>query len=476
MTTLRPDQVPVFDFCKDKPASMLSVAMGGGKSALCIKLADHWNAQRILILCPTSVRAVWRREIPRHADRKIRACILDTGSVRKRTAKADAAYKSKGAVAIVVNYEAAWREPMKGWILAHKWDVIACDESQKIQRTSRTSEFVYKLHDIAEHRLCLSGSPLTQDCTSAWAQCRFLDPTIFGLDLREFVARYHNKKAVGIRKAIIKTNEHWLAFCPDGTPFKMPAWATCGTINTREYLGKLGKVAIRVENTALNLPPITIERRVFRLGFGARHLHDFIEGRNRKEIETGLWRSLRRSFSVVMRLQQITSGWLKMPSGEPGRVDHGKGDCLSDIMVEAGGEPMVVFARFVYDLDITRELAEKHGLVYAEISQRRKDGLTNKGTMPPGVQVCGVQEQAGGVGIDLTLARLVVRYSPSWVVPNFDQTAARVYRPPQDRSVIVYELCAEDSIDEELYRAITARKEMIADLWKHCPQQPVAAP
>jgi len=125
----------------------------------------------------------------------------------------------------------------------------------------------------------------------------------------------------------------------------------------------------------------------------------------------------------------------------------------------------VVFCRFVRDLDTCRDTCAKLGLRYGEISQRRKDGLSDLGTMPEWCEVVGVQEQAGGAGIDLTRARIGIDYSPSWVLPNYDQKIARIYRPPQDRPVVVYQLVADRTIDEEIHRALNARRAIIERVW-----------
>jgi len=85
--------------------------------------------------------------------------------------------------------------------------------------------------------------------------------------------------------------------------------------------------------------------------------------------------------------------------------------------------------------------------------------------MPDGLQVVAVQEQAGGAGIDLTAARIAVDYSPSWRLDMWDQKVARVYRPPQDKPVILYQLIAENTIDEEIHRALTARRGMVKQVW-----------
>jgi SNF2 family DNA or RNA helicase len=296
-----------------------------------------------------------------------------------------------------------------------------------------------------------------------WAQCRFLDPGVFSHDLDLFTRCFHNRYALGARKATMKLNV--IRARVGKPPWRWPEEWLRGTIRTEEYLRRLAWVAIRVENAVLNLPPLTVERREFALNPVARGIYEQIKGGYGPEIASGRWPVMRTIFSILMRLQQITSGFLPDRTGQLVPVDHGKAECLRDILTEAGGEPVVVFSRFVHDLDQISQIAEQAGLEYAEISQRRKDGLSRLGTMAEGVQVLGIQEQAGA-GIDLTAARIAVFWSLSWSLADYDQAVARIHRPPQSRGTMVYQLVARNTVDEDIYQALTARRDIINQVWE----------
>jgi SNF2 family DNA or RNA helicase len=461
---LWPHQTAAFHFAYPRNASLLAMGLGTGKSCTAIALSDNLNANRVLILCPTTVRGVWRRGLAKHSARDVEAVILDSGTLRKRVAQAECVWTLSKPVVVVINYEAAWRDPFREWCLGRKWDLAILDEGHGVMKLSRTARFARELHDVSERRLSLSGTPLTQDPLTIWAQCRFLDPNVFGEDLDWFINRFHNPHSIGLRKELLKAHELALTYGVD-IPWEAPDAWTCGIVNREEYMARLARVAFRVEIAVLELPPLTVEERTFRLSDTARRIYDELKANHDAEIETGRWVSAQMSYSVKMRLQQITSGWLRDQDGKAHIVDAGKAELLRELLEEAGGEPVVVFSRFVKDLDTVRETALELGLFYGEISQRRKDGVNELAQMPDRLQVCGVQEQAGGVGIDLTRARIAVFYSLSWSRADFEQAIARLHRPPATRPIIVYELIAEGSIDEELYVALSARKEMIDLTW-----------
>jgi SNF2 family DNA or RNA helicase len=526
MTQLWSHQRDAVDFARDLPATLLGLGLGCGKSAVALALNDLWQCERTLIICPTAVRAVWRRECAKHMTRDAEVIVLDSGTILQRTRRAyQTCRNSRRPVVVVMNYEAAWRFPFHDWALSFTWDLVILDESQRVMRESQTSNFCARLRDHATRRLCLSGTPLTQDPIGVWAQCRFLDPSVFGEDLKAFKDIYHARHDLEARKELAKFREKWgndpialnnprAAAMLNYADEKLP-----GTLKTREYLRKLASIAFRVENVVLDLPPLTVERRTFQLSSEARAIYDAIESGHSRKIETGdwgetepdseiaaqlrkigsglrdldrliekmmgdggvrkveaeWWPETRGSLAIPMRLQQVTSGWLPDKAGKIRWIDLGKARCLKDLLTEAAGEPVVVFCRFVHDLDMGREIAKRLCLQYGEISQRRKDGINNMATMTEGLQVVGVQEQAGGSGIDLSLSRIAVRYSPSWSVANSDQSLARVYRPPQAHPVIVYELAAEGTIDEEVYRAVAARKGIVGQVWGDLRRTPLAS-
>jgi SNF2 family DNA or RNA helicase len=141
------------------------------------------------------------------------------------------------------------------------------------------------------------------------------------------------------------------------------------------------------------------------------------------------------------------------------RIDNSKADALESLLSEAGGEPAVVFCRFVADLDRVAEIAGDIGLAYREISGRRKDGLTSTATLTPGTEVCGVQPQSGGVGVELTAAKIGVWYSYPRYLAEYDQAIKRLHRPGTT-GVRMYTLIASHTIDEDIQASLSDSREI----------------
>jgi SNF2 family DNA or RNA helicase len=162
-----------------------------------------------------------------------------------------------------------------------------------------------------------------------------------------------------------------------------------------------------------------------------------------------------------MRLQQITSGHLPTASGRVVRfADNLKRDALYDLLAEAAGEPVVVFCRFTADLDTVQQVTKSLGLRYGEVSGRRKDALTIMATLAPEIDVAGVQPQSGGVGVDLSAAKIGVWYSVPRPLYMYDQGITRLHRPGTT-GVRFFSLIASDTIDEDIVASIADKREIV---------------
>ena len=195
-TTAWQHQKIAFEFARRlQKATMLGLEMGTGKSKVAVDLMTAWECKKILILCPTSVRGVWRREIAKHAAMPITACVLDHGSAAKKTYLAEAAMvnaaRTDKPLAIVNNYESARMPVFAEWSLRQEWDLVVLDESHRIKsHNSQISKYAAKLSKRAKRRLCLTGTPLAQSPLDLFGQFRFLEPGLFGTSWHHFSNRY----------------------------------------------------------------------------------------------------------------------------------------------------------------------------------------------------------------------------------------------------------------------------------------------
>ena len=452
MTTPWRHQQTAIDFAAKRDTTtqqggtLLAMRPGTGKSLTAIKLAGQWQSQAVLILCPVAVLAVWRREFFRHGDAGWDILILDKGSVSHKGQQAARFAESRRVIGrpfvIVINIEAAWREPLANWLLGQRWDLTILDESHRFKNPrGKAAKFSHGLAARSRRRLCLSGTPLPHSPLDAWSQFRFLDARIFGTNFWIFKQRY--------------------AIANKLFPSKVDRW-----INQEEFRAKLASATVFVSEDALDLPQAMHDSREIELAPAETRAYLSMRDELLLDIEGGDSAPAERliadnSLVKYLRLQQITSGYVETESGGVVVLGDSKRDALADLLEDIDpAECVVVFCRFKPDLARVRKIAETLGRRYGELSGASKD-LNEHAMIPEGFQIFGVQIQSGGIGVDFTRAAYCVFYSIGFSLADYDQALARVVRPGQGRHVTFYHLIATNTIDEDVYRALQERSDLI---------------
>ncbi|MDE2103888.1 MAG: DEAD/DEAH box helicase [Patescibacteria group bacterium] len=445
-----PHQVAAYHFAASSDAALLDMWMGTGKTKVVVDLIVNTHALRTLILCPCSVRSVWRREIERHAAKHVETLILDKGTTKQKTHSFLRVLESRhraGAISlamplvVVINYETARMEPFARESLNINWDMVVLDESHRVAMpTTQISKHVAKLGLRAERRLCLTGTPMRNGPLDLFGQFRFLERGIFGTSWHHFRNRY----AVYNR------------FIPQKID---------GYKNQEELRERVRLLTFSASKEVLDLPGCSHNLRTVELSPKSRKTYCALRDELIADLESGVVRAA-NALTRLLRLQQVTAGFVggvDDGTGETSLVEVGteKADSLSDLFADIDpDDPVVVFSTFRHDLDIVRDTACRCGRRYGELSGRQND-LTPEGTMPEWSNVLGVQYQSGGVGVDLTRARYAVYFTPTFSRSNYDQSISRLHRPGQKREVICYRLVASGTVDELVYRALESKREVI---------------
>jgi SNF2 family DNA or RNA helicase len=147
-------------------------------------------------------------------------------------------------------------------------------------------------------------------------------------------------------------------------------------------------------------------------------------------------------------------------------ADSAKAARLLEIADQARdeGRKIIVFSFF---LDTIRKVQELLGdRVYGPISgsipaEKRQELVDQFGQGPDGsVLLC--QIVAGGVGLNIQAASVVVICEPQWKPSTETQAISRVYRMGQARSVEVFRLLAENTVDEYVLQILKGKSEIFA--------------
>ena len=436
--------------------------MGCGKTLTAIAIAGAaykgGYIKKVLIIAPTSVVAVWPKELEEFADFPFTVQTL-LGDKRKRLrAISDLErYRYPKLKAAVINYESVWRDDIFEALQKYDADMIICDESQRIKtHDSKQSRAIHKLGDLARYKLILSGTPVHNNAIDIWSQYRFLDASVFGEQFWAFKNHYcqmggfNNKQIVRYRDL-------------DG------------------LIAKEHSIAFRItKEEAIDLPEQTFEVRNIEMSAKERKLYDTLKRDSVADLESGGQISATTVLTRLLRLQQLTGGFLvKDDSDKPELVSTAKLDALKDIIedyVVEAGKKLVVFARFIAEVEAIIKLAEKTlpkgkkaVSIYGAIKKEDRGGIVKQFQTDADTVLFIGQIDTAGTGITLTAADTCVYYSKNYNYATYEQSLSRIHRIGQ-RNVCTYiDLVVQDSVDEKITKALRKKEDLatkIVDNWK----------
>lgn len=459
MTALWRHQEEALAYALDHPACLLNMGMGTGKTLVALELARRIGSKRILVVCPLSVGMAWTKQIREHTGDHFRWILLtgvcESSDWRPKRAKNMTVRARSNAMreflaaapttpsVVIVNYEAVRAQEFFDGALPLGFDLIVMDEIHRLKDPfGVTQKRVRGLCHYIKRRLGLTGTVLPHCPGDAFSQYRCLDPSILGWSFVKFMARYAVRGGYKNHEVV-------------------------GWTRQDELQEKLGRIMFRCERDVLELPPVRHEVLSVTLSPAARKAYQELETNFRADVQDGRV-TASNALTRLLRLQQMTSGRavLDGDADQERRVevlDRGKQTVIGEIIeATSAKEKIVFFVRFLADLDAIEEECEKADVLYSELSGRRKD--LEAWQLDPRRRVIGVQIQAGGLGIDLSMAPICVYVSLGFSLGDYEQSLARVHRPGQKKPVIYYHIVAKDTVDEKVYHALRARKNVIEEI------------
>jgi SNF2 family DNA or RNA helicase len=139
-------------------------------------------------------------------------------------------------------------------------------------------------------------------------------------------------------------------------------------------------------------------------------------------------------------------------------------DAFFELLDEAvdGGHRILVFSQFVTMLKVLRDEFEKRGISYCYLDGSTQDRLAQcqRFNQTPSIPVFLISLKAGGTGLNLTGADMVVHFDPWWNPAVEDQATDRAHRIGQKKTVYSIKLIAEHTVEEKVL-AMQQRKQAI---------------
>jgi len=175
-------------------------------------------------------------------------------------------------------------------------------------------------------------------------------------------------------------------------------------------------------------------------------------------------------FAALMNLKQICDHPALYLGEAKKYQEHasGKWDLFVELLAEAigSGQKVVVFSQYLDMLAIIESYCRKKGIGFASIkgSTRDRSEQLRKFREDPDCSIFIASLLAAGVGIDLTIASIVIHYDRWWNPAKENQATDRVHRIGQSRGVQVFKFVTKNTIEEHIHELIEKKKGLLESI------------
>ena len=319
------------------------------------------------------------------------------------------------------------------------FDIVVLDEAQNIKTTtSQIKKAVMKIN--SKVNFALTGTPVENNILELWSIFDFVIPGYLD-SLSKFKKTY--------KEAIVNPNSSKIN-------------------NLREIIAPF--LLRRTKKEVLTELPEKMESNVFvTLSSEQKQLYLSYVKQAKKEMKKFDKNENNRIkiLAILTKLRQICNSPALFKEDYSGEV--AKIEVLKDLMpdITENGHRLLIFSQFVGTLkEIEKELANM-GIEYfyidgnvkskerVEICNRFNDGER---------QVVLISLKAGGTGLNLVGADVVIHYDPWWNIAVENQASDRAYRIGQKKSVQVIKLVTEGTIEEKIIKIQEKKRQLSENL------------
>ncbi|MDR3616545.1 MAG: DEAD/DEAH box helicase [Candidatus Obscuribacterales bacterium] len=444
-TTLRPYQLEGLSWlqilAEQELGGILADDMGLGKTVqllahVCLQKENRKLTAPFLVVCPTTVLPNWLAECEKFAPH------LKVMSFHGKDRSAVTA-EMKKADLVITTYPILHRDVDS--LNNIEWQGIALDEAQAIKNhATKLSQAARSLK--AKYRFCLSGTPVENHLGELWSQFQFLLPGILG-DQTRFRDTFRNpieREGSTERKQLLARRIR---------PFVLR--------RTKQEVAK-------------ELPEkIYIEQKI-ELGGSQRDLYEIVRLASSKQIrkeiaQKGFKHSHIMILDALLKLRQVCCDPRLVKLTAARKVTQS--DKLDELLVmleqlRDEERKVLVFSQFTSMLDlIAAELTERE-FKFVTITGATRDRRKPVREFQEGeAQVFLISLKAGGTGLNLTAADVVIHYDPWWNPAAEEQATDRAHRIGQTKTVFVYKLIAQGTIEQKMLDMQSRKRQLAGSIY-----------
>lgn len=412
---------------------ILADDMGLGKTIQVITLLLDETQRNpdsaFLIVCPASLVYNWEQEIRRFAP------ALPVQTVAGNAGEREAVLKEVGPGVLITSYDLLKRDVM--WYQDRKFRFQILDEAQYIKNPATQGAKAVKMIQ-SQTRFALTGTPIENRLSELWSIFEYLMPG--------FLHTYS-----GFKKK-----------------FELPI-VRDGDRRALEDLRRLTGPFIlrRMKQDVLKELPEKLETVVYSQAEATQQdLYRASAMQLKEEIQNmdgGIGENRIQILAGLTRLRQICCDPALCYTnyrGASAKLDT----CVELIQGGiAGGHKILLFSQFTSMLERIAMRLTKEGISYHMLtgSTPKEERIRLAGAFQSDeVPIFLISLKAGGTGLNLTSADIVIHYDPWWNVAAQNQATDRTHRIGQEKQVSVFKLIMKDTIEESILKLQEQKQDL----------------
>ena len=422
-----------------KFGGILADDMGLGKTIQMLSvIVDNIEEGRAsLVVSPSSLTLNWENEAKKFTEDLKVLVIRGTLAERKRKINDIENYDL-----VITSYDLLKRDIDLYNEKNYQFRYVIADEAQYLKNSNTQNAKTIK-QIKADTRYALTGTPIENSLAELWSIFDYIMPGYL-FTYKKFKTTYETP--------IIKDNDENAM-----RKLKMLIQPFILRRNKKEVLKELPDKTVTILNNEMNE-----EQRKIYMSYLLQAKQDISE-----QIDmNGFEKSQIKILAALTRLRQICCH----PSLFIDNYKDGSSklnQCI-EIIEDAikGNHKILLFSGYTSMFSFIQKELEKRNIKYFKLIGSTKVDerieLVEKFNNDPEVKIFLISLKAGGTGLNLTGADIVIHYDPWWNISTENQATDRAYRIGQKKNVQVYKLITKDSIEEKIYE-LQKKKEKLMD-------------
>lgn len=421
---------------------ILADDMGLGKTIQMLSIIRDYKqnmrkeAKTSFVISPSSLALNWQSEAKKFAPELKVQVIHGTSRERKEQIQ-----NLEENDLIITSYDLLKRDIEKYQEKEYCFKFIIADEAQYLKNSNtQNAKSIKELN--AETRFALTGTPIENSLAELWS--------IFDFVMPGYLFSYKKFKSLYETPIVKNDDENAMR------KLKMLIEPFILRRTKKQVLTELPEKTVTVLDNQMQE-----EQEKIYMSYLMKAKQEVATEIN----NNGFEKSQIKILAAITRLRQICchpSLFIEDYKGESSKLNQ----CI-EIIEDAtkAGHKILLFSGYTSMFEIIEEQLKSREIKYFKLTGATKVDeridLVEEFNKNPNIKIFLISLKAGGTGLNLTGADMVIHYDPWWNASAENQATDRAYRIGQKNSVQVYKLITSNSIEEKIYELQQKKSELI---------------